>query len=367
MQRNLLFVIYALCIVLCFHTSIMGQHFKHRSVPFEEYSKTETKKEKFPVVVKALTASEQKLLQTCRDHGIENDYSSFFTALSNLSKDSLYDIRKIESILFNGVITIGKDISESVFIEDITIMDLFVEILDSKNSTISIKTARQIAMNFSPSLIKRKSSLLRSKLFPLYRKTKYEVYLYILCMTELTTKEEKQILNDTTTGKLYKAKLGDKKIEQRMIHSFNHSKVYSQKADYARKLGYIGGKQCAIALLKSTNSNIVSSDKLISIRYPIINALACIHPGNNLFNILKQLKHGETSYCRMKNRELTREEKRRLKYLLVTNKKNKIKEQFTFSYKPVLSQLKKIVEWGENKYGITVETDFSRPYIYDKN
>ena len=365
MRQNILCIacVYS---VLCCNSIITGQNFIHQSIPFEKYRKNETKKEKFPVVVKALTTNKHKLLQVCNAHGFKNDYSSLSTALSSLSEDSLYEISKIESILFRGIIEMGKDISESIFIEDTTILCLFIEILDSENTAMSINTARQIAMNFSPSLIMGKSNELKERLFPLYIETKYEAYLHLLCMTELTTQERDNILTDTTVGELYKAKLGNKKSEQRIIHSFTQSKIYAQKADYAFRLGYIGSTQCARALLEGMNSDVVSPDKLKSLRYPIIASLARIHPDNNLFHILKQLKDGETSYCRMKSRELTREERKRLKYLLATNKTDKIRKQFAVNYKPVLNHLNNIIEWGEKEYGVIIEKKFSRPYIYDR-
>lgn len=147
-----------------------------------------------------------------------------------------------------------------------------------------------------------------------------------------------------------------------LIKEFKRATKYGYKKDYARQLGFVGTRECAIALLSELNSDVViirphysgphyspsPSDATdhVSIRRAILKALGHIHPDNPLF-ISELLGEGEYIYCLKKAGKYPQDRvKRRMVGLFrsipLTSKDSLVIPEY----------FQKVIHWADSAYGI---------------
>ncbi len=133
--------------------------------------------------------------------------------------------------------------------------------------------------------IKKGEKLLKNNYKEIEKRAIYDKLYLLLPMSQ---KEKKYLLDTIKIGALeYRARLGDKKAEKKLIDKFEEENNFRKKSALAKKLGIAGTKECAKALIRALYSPISDKERFKSpyvsggyttIRVPIISALLRINP-----------------------------------------------------------------------------------------
>lgn len=162
----------------------------------------------------------------------------------------------------------------------------------------------------------------------------------LLSLLELSSEEKKELLKMYMKVEL-KARLGDKKAEDKLIKTYLNCKEYRRRESYTKKMIMAGTDRCIKILIKTFNDPYFNIEKyktappctLSTIRVPIMEGLRRLHYKNKIINdeLYTLLNDPAKKYL---NRDL------------------------------VASFFKKFLIWAEKEYGVKPDKPTPPPVIY---
>lgn len=243
------------------------------------------------------------------------------------------------------------------YIEDTSFTNVIISGLTSDSKEVYARTLDYLFNDIRPDYAKAHSDNIK-KYIKVSKFTHLNDSISILSYIVLTKDERSTLLTKVEQGDICsRALLGDTACIDSMIHLFLNETDYVEKADYANKLGYIGTRKCAIALLNSLDSKIFRNNhsSILSIRVPIIEALGRIHPENTILTkeLKKITRFGDAGYAegvddiyKLNNLESAK----RIMTLWDLDTTMTLKQK-----KVIKNYFDSLIKWGEETYKITLK------------